>query len=146
MTRDQERLLSVALMEVGQREIAGLAANVRIAEYHHATTLPADLAASDETAWCSSFLVWCCAQVGIASTRSAAARSWLSWGRALEASESKFGGIAVLSRPPNPASGHVGLWVGQRGDRVYLLGGNQGNAVSVQSFPVSRVLSVRVLA
>ncbi len=143
MTSDEQRVLSVALMELGQREVSGLAANVRIVEYHRVTTLPIDLATSDETAWCSSYVCWCVEQVGIKSTRSAAARSWLQWGRALEASESKFGGIVVLSRPPSPTSGHVGFWIGQRGDRIAVLGGNQGNAVSVAWFPIGRVLSVR---
>ena len=45
-----------------------------------------------------------------------------------------------------PAQGHVGLFAGLQGDRVHLLGGNQGNTISIAAFPVQDVLGARRLA
>ena len=50
--------------------------NKRIIEYHALTTLAAT---TDETAWCSSFVNWVLWQAGYVGTRSAAAKSWLTW-------------------------------------------------------------------
>jgi len=50
----------------------------------------------------------------------------------------------VLARGPN--SGHVGFLEDWDDDRVKLLGGNQGNAVSYVWFPMSRILGYRVPA
>ena len=49
----------------------------------------------------------------------------------------------VLSRPPDPAQGHVGFYIGETPANLLLLGGNQHNAVSVAPFPKSRVIGLR---
>src|SRR5262249_37348156 len=95
----------------------------------------------DETAWCAAFLGACLERAGIRSTRSLAARSYLAWGESV--GEFRPGVIAVLSRTADPALGHVGFLVGQTADAVILLGGNQGDCVSVQAFPRSRLLGLR---
>jgi hypothetical protein len=51
--------------------------------------------------------------------------------------------VAVLQRGADSSQGHVAFWIGAKGDRVLLLGGNQGNAVSVAAYPVFRVLGYR---
>lgn len=131
--------LTIAEQELGQREIPGDEDNPRILEYAQTTSLEAH---DDETPWCSAFINWVMEQSGLLLTRSAAARSWLTWGIPLAGPE--WGAVAILSRPPNPASGHVGLVEGIVGvDRVAILGGNQGNAVSVAVFSRSRVLAYR---
>lgn len=138
----QRRWLEHALCELADRvaEKPGLAHHERIVHYHSHTGLASK---DDETSWCSSFV--CCAiecGAGLLSTKSAAARSWRSWGRPLE--RPLLGAIVVLWRvSPTSPSGHVGFLVGVRGDRVAILGGNQGNAATVQWFPKSRVLSYR---
>eukprot|EP01156_Anaeramoeba_ignava_P011257 Anaeramoba_ignava/a482504_22.p5 GENE.a482504_22~~a482504_22.p5 ORF type:complete len:143 (+),score=5.17 a482504_22:255-683(+) len=70
----------IALEEMwaGVTEIRGRKHNPRIIEYHKSTTLRAS---NDETAWCSSFVNWCIEQAGLKGTDSAAARSWLKWGK-----------------------------------------------------------------
>lgn len=133
------RQLQIAWGELGIREIAGDKDNPRIIEYHAATRLKAT---DDEVAWCSAFACWSFEQAGIESPRSAAARSWLLWGREVHAVE--LGCVAVFRRGPNPNQGHVGFPVGTTasGDLV-ILGGNQENAVSVQVQPISRLLGLR---
>ena len=131
--------LEIAEREIGTKEITGDQDNPRIVEYAQATSLKAS---DDETAWCSSFVNWCMMQAGIARTNSAAARSWSTWGRSLPGPV--LGCVVVLSRPPNPAQGHVAFCVGTVGaDRIALLGGNQGNSVSVATYPRSRVVAYR---
>lgn len=122
----------------GVREVPGARHDPRVLKYHAATTLHAT---SDEVPWCSAFVNWCLVSAAIAGTRSAAARSWLTWGVALEAP--RFGAITVLQRGTNPAQGHVGFYVDARSDAVLLLGGNQGNAVSMAAYPRGRVLGFR---
>jgi hypothetical protein len=66
----------------------------------------------------------------------------LSWG--VEAPDFVPGCIVVLKRG-DPPKGHVGFYVGTEGGHIRLLGGNQGDKVSIASFPPDRVLGRRVL-
>lgn len=129
-----------ALLELGDgvSELKGSDHNPRILEYHATTTLRAT---EDEVPWCSSFVNWCVEREHAEGTKSAAARSWLKW--ALPLHNPVLGCVVVLSRGANPASGHVGFWVGERRGKVYVLGGNQGDRVSIARFPVASVLAYR---
>jgi uncharacterized protein (TIGR02594 family) len=128
----------VAKAEIGVKEVRG-GECARILEYHDCTTLDA---CEDETPWCSAFANWCCKEAGLQGTGSAAARSWLKWGEALE--KPVEGCIVVLRRQPNPASGHVGFFVRQLGDMIEVLGGNQGDCVKRSWFHAGDVLGYRV--
>lgn len=134
--------LAIARAELGVRETPGEGSTPRVLEYLRATRLPPSMY-DDETPWCSAFACWVMERAGLASPRSAGARSWLRWGMPMVTP--RLGCIVVLSRPSadNPHSGHVGFWLGkgERGPRV--LGGNQGNAVSVREYAASRVLGYR---
>lgn len=130
--------LLIAEAEIGVREVPGDGDNARVLEYHATTTLHAT---DDEVSWCASFVGWVLLQVGIESTRSARARSYLDWGR--EIAYPPLGAIVVLARGTNPAQGHVGFLAEREGDRVLVLGGNQDDAVNVRKFPASSVLGYR---
>lgn len=135
----QQIWMNVARAELGTREEPGVRHNSRILEYHRATSLQAS---ADETPWCSAFANWVMAQCGIKGTNSAAARSWLGWGEAL--TEPRLGCITVLWRgTPDGPQGHVGFLdrIDARG--IWLLGGNQGDKVSVAVFPPARLLGFR---
>lgn len=126
-------------MNTGVDEIVGAEAHhPRIVEYHQACTLKAT---DDETPWCSAFVNWCMLKGGQTRTESALARSWLNWGVPLE--EPRKGCIVVFSRPPKPTSGHVAFFEEKRGDRIFVLGGNQSNQVNISSYPEDRVLGYR---
>ncbi len=132
--------LEVARKEIGVCEISGSKSNPRIIEYDQATVLKAT---NDETPWCSAFVNWCFAQVGIEGTRSAAARSWLQWG--CEIKTPVLGCVCVLKRGLSLWQGHVGFYIGEGpAGHVQLLGGNQGNAVKIEAFPVSKIISYRM--
>jgi uncharacterized protein (TIGR02594 family) len=129
--------LAHALAEIGTLEISGTGSNPRIEEYHATTRGPATV--KDDVPWCSSFQNWSFDRCGIEPTRSKAARSWLDWG--IELQRPVLGCVCVLWREARKsAKGHVGLWLGQDKRGVYLLGGNQSNAVNVMHYPHARVL------
>lgn len=135
----QPQWLAAAWAELGQREASGAADNARIRAFFRDVGQPASL--HDEVAWCAAFVGACLERAGIASTRSLMARSYVRWGEKL--SESRFGAVAVLSRGNDPAAGHVGFLIGETEGHVVLLGGNQGDAVSVAAYPKARLVGLR---
>jgi uncharacterized protein (TIGR02594 family) len=67
------------------------------------------------------------------------AKAWLDWGMPLQMPA--HGCVVVFSRA---GGGHVGLVVGESPDwSLAVLGGNQGNAVSIAMFDRDRVLGYR---
>jgi uncharacterized protein (TIGR02594 family) len=122
------------------REIPGAQHNPRILEYLATTSVGPS--GGDETSWCSAYVNWSLRMARVVGTNSAAARSWLQWGRK---AEPQVGAVCVLWRgSPTDWRGHVGFVLGWNGGAVHLLGGNQGDRVSVQSFPTARVLEYRM--
>jgi uncharacterized protein (TIGR02594 family) len=136
---EQPAWLAAAWAELGQREVSGAADNARIRAFFRDVGQAASL--HDEVAWCAAFAGACLERAGHASTRSLMARSYLRWGVMLD--EGRFGAVAVLSRGSDPAAGHVGFLLGETDAHVVLLGGNQGDAVSVAAFPRARLLGLR---
>jgi uncharacterized protein (TIGR02594 family) len=131
--------LATAALEIGVRTFPAGSSNPRVTAYHDCTSLRGY---DDKASWCSSFVNWSLAQVGIEGTGSALARSWLEWGQRLEAP--RFGCIAVLSRDgPGSWKGHVGFFLHADAEHVHLLGGNQLDAVCLHTYPLSCVLSYR---
>ncbi len=106
--------------------------NPRILEYLESTTYDGEL--TDEVKWCSAFVNWCITQAGLKGTKSAAAASWLNWGRPL--SKPRLGCITVLDH-------HVGFYAGAAGDRFLLLGGNQHNEVNETKRNPDEVMAYR---
>ena len=131
--------LEQAWPETGIREVRGSGSNPRIAalfkDAGHAQIK------SDETAWCAAFVGACLARAGIDSTKSLLARSYLKWGEPIDSF--RLGAIAVFSRGNDPGQGHVGFVLGESEDKIYLLGGNQSDAVSVEAIDRSRLLGLR---
>lgn len=110
----------------------------------------------DETPWCSAFVNGIAWELRLPRSKSAAARSWLRVGASVDVSQAQAGfDVVVLKRgggtQPGPevtsgAPGHVGFFAGAQDGRIHLLGGNQGDGISVAAFPVAQLLGVRRLA
>ena len=125
--------MDVAIGELGVQEIRGKKHNERIIEYHSTTNLNFD---KDEIPWCSSFVNWCLYQVGIVGTNNALAYSWLHYG--MELNKPAYGAIAIMNYS------HVGFVAGINDDhRIILLGGNQGDAVTLSPNSSKLVKSYR---
>lgn len=109
--------------------------------------------ADDATPWCSAFTNWIAWLLRLPRSKSLRARSWLAVGQPIPLAHARPGfDIVILNRggPQDPnvieAPGHVGFYAGVDGPLVFLLGGNQGDKVSVAGFQISSVLGVRRLA
>ncbi len=112
----------------------------------------------DEVPWCSAFMNFVAWLLRLPRSKSLRARSWLQVGVPVKLEDAEVGfDVVILKRgggkQPGPevikAPGHVGLYAGREcgplGDQILILGGNQGDTVSVESYPTSRVLGVRRL-
>jgi len=133
---------------VGVRERKGDAINPAIAFMLELVGVKGD----DAIAWCSAFVNFVAWQLGLRRSGSAHARSWLMVGEPVELDHAQVGFDVVVfnrggdPRPVVPGPGHVAFYAGRNGDMVHVIGGNQGDGVSIASFPAHDVLGVRRLA
>lgn len=138
---------------LGVKEAAGLANNPLVV----AMLQIADRSVTtDATPWCAGFVGFVCWLLDLPRSKSLAARSWLTVGKAVALSDARPGfDVVILRRGNGPqpgaevtsgAPGHVGFFAAFDGTHVAILGGNQGDAVSIAKFPASHVLGVRRLA
>lgn len=130
-------LLRAAAVDLGLREIPGV---------RHAPRIERWLVQlgvwwrDDETPWCGVAMAGWALDCGLKPPRTAfRARSWADWGSPLP--YPARGAVVVFNRP---GGAHVGIVVGrdQRG-RLMVLGGNQGDAVSIAPFDTDRVVAYR---
>ncbi|CAA0145938.1 TIGR02594 family protein [Tenacibaculum maritimum] len=137
------KIIKTALTQYGIKEVAGLKDHPQIVNYF--TTLGYDgEKLKDETAWCSAFANWVAKTAGYEYSKKLHARSWLHIGTSTN--NPQLGDIVVLWREkPSSWKGHVGFFIKETNRYVYLLGGNQGNSVSIKAYPKNRVLDYRKL-
>lgn len=112
---------------------------------------------ADEVPWCSAFVNYCAWLLDLPRSRSLSARSWLAVGVPTSIAIQPRGfEVVILKRgsglQPGPevlqAPGHVGCFLGidpQNPAHILVLGGNQGNAVSIAPFRADQILGLRSL-
>ena len=135
--------LTLAQDEMGVEEIDGAKANPRIMEYF--ATCGGTWVSDDKTPWCGAFAGHSIASAGHSLPKEPLrARSWLAWGTPIE--KPVLGCVVILKRGTNPQQGHVGFFMQatKDGAGVLVLGGNQGNRVSIQRFKKDDVLGYRM--
>jgi len=131
------RWIDEAKKHIGLRETVGAASNPVIVQFWK--DIKRGGIKDDSTPWCSAYVGAMLERSGIRSSRFESAKSYLEWGVLL--TDPTPGCIVVFSRD---GGGHVGFCVGQDKDgNLLVLGGNQGDAVNVKSFPRSRVTGYR---
>lgn len=140
--------LKIAKAEIGTEEIPGPRDNPRIAEYLHTTNIGDPYDDNDETPWCSAFVNWVVATaiekttlIAPRGTRSAMARSWLHWGTEIKI---PLPGAIVIFRRGEPPQGHVAFVIEKQGSRLLVVGGNQSDAVTQTTYPLTDVLGYRI--
>ena len=139
-----KNLIQIAIGELGVVETSGSNDNARILQYAKESDF--DWINDDETPWCSVFMNWVAKQADYERSKSAAARSWLAVGNKVTNPEP--GDIVIYWRNDiKSRSGHVGIFLGFASGktRIYTLGGNQMNSVSISAYPMSRLLGFRRL-
>jgi uncharacterized protein (TIGR02594 family) len=110
----------------------------------------------DDTSWCSAFVNFICDELGLESTKSLSARSWLQVGDKISIDYAKEGDVVILKRgkgkQPGPevikAKGHVGFFVSANSLHIKILGGNQHDRhnydeVCIKKYDIDCVLGIR---
>lgn len=143
--------IDLARRFVGTAEVVGLTANPMVlAMLRLDATWPSD----DSVPWCAAFVNFIAWLAGLSRSTSLRARSWLAIGAAIPLSAARPGyDVVVFTREgathdPSvlEAPGHVAWFLSTDGVTVEVLGGNQGDRVSVARFPVADVIGVRRLS
>lgn len=123
---------------IGVREVKGPVHESRIVQWWKAIRMGG--IKDDEVPWCAAYIGAMLENVGLMSARSGTAKAYLQWGSPLE--YPLIGCVVVFDRLGG--GGHVGFVVGRDEHwRLMVLGGNQGDAVSIAPFELSRVLGYR---
>ena len=132
-------ILNIALSQYGIKEIRGEAHNPEVIKYFNESGFDGEKL-GDETAWCSAFVNWCAREAGLEHTGKLNARSWLTVGKVTTSPQP--GDVVVLWRSSVDSwKGHVGFFIKETEDQVYMLGGNQGNQVQIAPYAKNRVLN-----
>ncbi len=130
-----------ALRNMGCKELVSDSLNPAVRAFFAFTSFPPSLV-NRKTAWCSAFACAMIEKAGYRSPHSAAAKSFLVWGK--ELIKPRRGAVLVFTRgAANADTGHVGFYVSETTSEFLVLGGNQGNCVSVQRYDKARLLAIR---
>jgi len=133
--------LPIAFAEFGNREVPGAQHNPRIVEYIFSTDLASKYSSlPDETEWCATFINWCIEKAGSPSMNSALVNPWTKWGK--PSSPPERGAVATFLWDDGWA--HVSFYLGDIGNYVVCLGGNQSDAVWISVYHKKYVTSYRV--
>lgn len=132
------KILVEAVKLIGTKEIVGKKHNPVIMDWAKEVGLN-KVYTADEIPWCGLFIAYCAHKAGVQVVdKPLWALSWANYGT--KVTEPMLGDILTFKRD---GGGHVGLYVGEDKDCYHVLGGNQGNAVSVTRILKSRLHQAR---
>lgn len=137
---NSERIYEHAAKDLGLKETPGAKSTPRIktAIKHAADWLDGD---DSVTPWCGAIRgLWALETGTGAPPEHYRARSWLEWGHAVRLQDAQKGDTVVFKRS---GGYHVALFDRAAGEKIYVLGGNQSNAVNVQGYAKEDVMGVR---
>ncbi|SEM53299.1 TIGR02594 family protein [Sphingomonas gellani] len=135
--------LIAARAKLGTREAAGPANSPTIMGWAKrlGTKVLGMVYNADSVPWCGLFVATCMDEVGIAPAPIAVrAKSWATWGQNLAADRLAPGAVLVFERP---GGGHVGFYAGENATAYRVLGGNQGDCVSLTWIAKNRCVARR---
>jgi uncharacterized protein (TIGR02594 family) len=135
--------LAAARKKLGTREAPGAANSPTIMGWAKrlGTKILGIVYNADSVPWCGLFVAACVDEVGIKPAPIAVrASAWATWGSPLLPGQVAPGAVLVFQRP---GGGHVGFYVGERRDAYRVLGGNQGDAVTLAWIEKSRCIARR---
>jgi uncharacterized protein (TIGR02594 family) len=140
---NEPKWLRAARAKLGTKEAAGSANSPTILGWAKrlGTKVLGIIYNSDSVPWCGVFLAYCLQEDGIEPAPIAVrATSWSTWGLALRPERLAPGAVLVFERP---GGGHVGFYVGEDAKAYHVLGGNQGDAVSIARIAKDRCVARR---
>ncbi|MEN6302242.1 MAG: TIGR02594 family protein [Armatimonadia bacterium] len=136
------RILLEGLKTYGTIEKPGAGNNPSIMAWARATGLDR-VYRNDATAWCGLWMAYVALQAGWEPPLNPlAARNWLNWGTPQR--RAALGDVLVFWRERRTGfKGHVGDYVGEDDEAYHVMGGNQGDRVSIKRISKSRLLGIR---
>ena len=135
--------LRVARTKLGTKEAAGSANSATILGWAKrlGTRVLGMVYNADSVPWCGVFVAYCLQDDGIEPVSIAVrATSWSTWGLSLRPERLAPGAVLVFERP---GGGHVGFYVGEDATAYHVLGGNQGDAVTIARIAKERCVARR---
>lgn len=137
-------VLTIAAGEIGEKEIVGTKDNPQVVEYLAWGGSSSNTAKhKDEVPWCAGFVGWCLEKAGMTSTNSLGARSYESWGRTYLKDPLPGDVVTFWRTSLASGKGHVGIFLKREGNYVWVLGGNQSNAVNVAKMSTNQMTDIR---
>lgn len=143
--KGKPKTIILALAELGVREVVGKGSNRTIIgwrdELNQAGVKIAGYS-DDDIPWCGLFAAIVCYRrmknAGEVVKEPLWARNWSRYGT--KSPQASLGDVLVFERG---AGGHVGFYVGEDSTAYHVLGGNQGNRVSIARIAKARCIAVR---
>ena len=134
----EPRWLTIARAQIGVREVPGPKhSGVIMGWLKRLKSWIKD----DETPWCGTFVAAVMQEAGLSyPPEYPRAKAWADYGANLRSTHVAPGAILVFSRD---GGGHVGFYVGEDATAYQVLGGNQGNAVSITRIAKARCIAIR---
>lgn len=133
------KILVEAYKLIGTKELLGKDNNPKILAWARELGLE-KIYTADEIPWCGLFVAYVCLKAGKEVVKSPLwARNWLNYGTKQDIA--MLGDILVFERGAN--SGHVGIYIGEDTKAYYVLGGNQGDMVSIVKILKTRCVGIR---
>ena len=154
----RKKMVELALDQYGIQEWSGSKHNPEVLKYFD--EIGHSWVDDDETAWCSAFVNWVAMKAGYEYSGKLNARSWLDIGDIIGRRIGTYievkvndtivtpilGDVVILWRVKKDSPwGHVGFYIREDENYVWVLGGNQSNKVCISKYPKSRVLGYRRL-
>jgi len=135
--------LAAARAKLGTREAAGAADSATIMGWAKrlGTKILGMAYNADSVPWCGVFVAACMQEAGLEPAPIAVrAKAWAEWGARLQFGRLTPGAVLIFERP---GGGHVGFYVGEDATAFHVLGGNQGDCVSITRITKSRCIAAR---
>lgn len=134
------RILNEMLAIYGTIEAPGKKNNPLILQWAQSIGL-GNIYKADSIAWCGLTMAYCAARAGwdhAPRGNALSALNWASWGN--PADKPSLGDVMVFKRK---GGGHVALYVGEDDTAYHIIGGNQGDRVSIERKAKTRFFAAR---
>jgi uncharacterized protein (TIGR02594 family) len=140
------KLISAAIQYLGIKEMPGIKSNPAI--INMATTIGLKgVYNDDDIAWCAVFINFLCSITGKPTVKIKGdlynlmrASEFMNWGNEVKIEQAQLGDIVVFKRP---GGYHVAIIIAESKTTLHVIGGNQGNSVSIAEFSKDNVAAIR---
>lgn len=140
------KMVAAAIQYFGIKEVPGKGSNPVIMDMAKGLGLE-KIYTNDDISWCALFINHLfritgkpALKVGNDPYNYLRAKYLLNWGVQVQHGDERLGDVAIFDRE---GGGHVGIVIAISGSTIHILGGNQGNTVSIVEISKARLLGAR---